>query len=185
MAAIEFEDPAGHVVEEVAVVRDADDGTRVLLEVFLEPGDGLGVEMVGRLVEQEHVGLRQQQAAERDAAALAAGELGHFRVPGRQAQRVRRDVELPLEVVPVDGREESLELSLFRGELVEVRIGFAVKRIDLLEPRERVLHRLHRLLDDAAHVGIRIELRFLRQQAHLDARLRPGLALDVRYRCPP
>ena len=122
MPAVELEDPAGDVVEEVAVVRDADDRARVLLEVFLEPGDGFRVEMVGRLVEQQHVGLRQQQAAERDAAALAARELRHLGVPGRQAQRVGRDVELALEVVAVDGREESLELPLFRGELVEVRV---------------------------------------------------------------
>ena len=178
--AVELEDPAGHVVEEVAVVGHADDRARVLLEVFLEPGDGLRVEVVGRLVEQQHVGLRQQQPAERDAAALAAGELRHLRFPGRQAQRVGRDVELALEVVAIDGREEGFELPLFRGELVEVRVGFAVERVDLLEARERVLDRLHRLFDDAAHVGRRVQLRLLRQQADLDPGLRPGLALDVR-----
>ena len=72
VASIELEDPSGHVVEEVAVVSHADDGARILLEVLLEPGDRLGVEVVGRLVEQQHVRLRQQQPAERDAAALAA-----------------------------------------------------------------------------------------------------------------
>ena len=87
--AVELEDPAGHVVEEVAVVRDADDRARVLLEVFLEPGDGLRVEVVGRLVEQQHVGLRQQQPAERDAAALAARELRRPWLP-RAAGAARR-----------------------------------------------------------------------------------------------
>ncbi len=72
VAAIELEDPAGDVVEEVAVVSHADDRARVLLEVLLEPGDRLRVEVVGRLVEQQHVRLRQQQPAQRDAAALAA-----------------------------------------------------------------------------------------------------------------
>jgi hypothetical protein len=72
VAAVEFEDPAGDVVEEVAVVGHADDGARVLLEVLLEPGDRFRVEVVGRLVEQQHVRLRQQQPAQRDAAALAA-----------------------------------------------------------------------------------------------------------------
>ena len=73
-AAIELEDPAGDVVEEVAVVGDRDDRARVVLEVALEPGDRFGVEVVGRLVEQQQVGLAQQQPAERDAAPLAAGE---------------------------------------------------------------------------------------------------------------
>ena len=36
---------------------DRDDRARVLLEVALEPGDGLGVEVVGRLVEQQQIGF--------------------------------------------------------------------------------------------------------------------------------
>ena len=54
-AAIELENPAGDVVEEVAIVRDGDDGARVLLQEALEPRDRLGVEVVGRLVEQQQV----------------------------------------------------------------------------------------------------------------------------------
>jgi hypothetical protein len=38
-------------------VRDGDDGARELLQVLLEPRDGLGVEVVRRLVEEEHVGF--------------------------------------------------------------------------------------------------------------------------------
>ena len=71
-AAIELENPAGDVVEEVAIVRDRDDGARVVLEEPLEPRDRLGVEVVGRLVEQQQVGRLQQQPAERHAAPLAA-----------------------------------------------------------------------------------------------------------------
>ena len=74
LAAVELEDPAGDVVEEVAVVGDRDDRALVLGEVLLQPGDRLGVEVVGRLVEQQQVGRAEQQPAERDAAALAAGE---------------------------------------------------------------------------------------------------------------
>ena len=51
MAAVELENPLGRVVEEVAVVRHRDDGAFVFLEEALEPGDGLGVEMIRRLVE--------------------------------------------------------------------------------------------------------------------------------------
>src|SRR5688572_11175558 len=179
VAAVQLEDPAGDVVEEVAVVGHADDGARVLLEVPLEPRHGFRVEVVRRLVEQQHVRLREQQPAECDAAALAARQLRDLGLPRRQAQRVRRDVELALEVVPVDAREEGLELALLGRELVEVRVRLAIERVHLLEARERVLHRLHRLLDDGPHVGLGVELRLLRQQADLDAGLGPGLALDV------
>ena len=59
--AVELEDPLGDVVEEVAVVGDRHDGARVLLEEALEPVDRLGVEVVGRLVEQQQVGVAEQQ----------------------------------------------------------------------------------------------------------------------------
>ena len=70
--AIELERPFGDVVEEVAVMGDHDHGAGIVAQMMLEPGDAFGIEMVGRLVEQEDVGLRQQQPAERHAALLAA-----------------------------------------------------------------------------------------------------------------
>ena len=53
VAAVQFQDPLGHVVEEVPVVSDGDDGAGVLLEVLLEPEHALGVEVVGGLVEEQ------------------------------------------------------------------------------------------------------------------------------------
>src|SRR5262245_60025873 len=64
-AAIELEDPAGHVIEEIAVVGDDQDRTGIIAQMALEPADGLGVEMVGGLVEQEQVRLLKKQPAER------------------------------------------------------------------------------------------------------------------------
>src|SRR5579885_1410864 len=42
-----------NAVEEVSVVRDDDQHTVVLDEIFLQPVDGIEVEVVGRLVEQQ------------------------------------------------------------------------------------------------------------------------------------
>ena len=56
LAAVELEDPAGDVVEEVPVMGDRDDRALVVGEEPLEPEDGLGVEMVRRLVEEQQVG---------------------------------------------------------------------------------------------------------------------------------
>ncbi len=53
-------------------MRDEHDAAGILDEIALEPGDALGIEMVGGLVEQEDVGLGKQQLAERDAPLLAA-----------------------------------------------------------------------------------------------------------------
>src|SRR5262249_5886920 len=52
-AAIELEDPAGDVVEEVAVVGDDQNRAGIIAQVTFEPADRLGVEMVGGLVEQQ------------------------------------------------------------------------------------------------------------------------------------
>ena len=48
---VELEDPAGHVVEEVAVMGDRHHAAGVLGKVTLEPSDRIGVQMVRRLVE--------------------------------------------------------------------------------------------------------------------------------------
>ena len=74
-AAVELEDPLRHVVEEVPVVGHGQDGALVGGEVALEPLHALGVEVVGRLVEQEQVGLAQQELAQRDPAPLTTGEV--------------------------------------------------------------------------------------------------------------
>src|SRR5262249_53912143 len=63
IAAIQLENPTGNVVEEVAVVRDGDDGAREIVQIALEPRDALGVEVVGRLVEEQHVRLLEQHSA--------------------------------------------------------------------------------------------------------------------------
>ena len=49
------------LLEEGAIVGDEDDGAGVLAEEGFDPLDGGDVEMVGRLVEQQQVGLRHQR----------------------------------------------------------------------------------------------------------------------------
>ena len=75
--AVELEDPLRDVVEEVAVVGDRDDGAGVLLEEALEPVHRLGVEVVGRLVEEQQVGVAEQQPARarRGASRRRTGSL--------------------------------------------------------------------------------------------------------------
>ena len=77
---------------------DDEDRARIGAQMALKPVDGLGVEMVGRLVEQQKIGLRQQQAAERDPALFSAGELGHLGIVRRAAERIHRLLDLAFEV---------------------------------------------------------------------------------------
>src|SRR5207253_1314675 len=71
LAAIQLQDPAGHVVQEVAVVGDRDHGTRVVLEKVLQPGHRFGVQVVRGLIQQQQVRPLEQEPAQRHAPPLA------------------------------------------------------------------------------------------------------------------
>jgi hypothetical protein len=146
-------------------------GARELREELLEPVDALGVEVVGRLVEQQHVGLRQQEPAQRDAALLAAREIGDLRVPRRQAQRVRRDLHLHVGS-GARRRDDRFQASLLRRQLVEVGVGLGVGCVDFLELGLGAEDLAHPLLDGLAHRLLRVELGLLRQEADAQARHR-------------
>ncbi|GAP54624.1 hypothetical protein AHiyo6_11890 [Arthrobacter sp. Hiyo6] len=53
---------------------DHDQAALVVLEELPQPGDGVGVEVVGGLIEQHGLGIGVKDAGELDAAALTAGE---------------------------------------------------------------------------------------------------------------
>ena len=162
-AAVELEDPLGDVVEEVPVVGDRDHGAGVLLQVLLQPLHALGVEVVGRLVEQQQVGLLEQQLAQRDPAALATGEHGDVGVRRRAAQRVHRLLELGVEVPGVG----VVELLLEPAHLVHELVGVVGRHLlgDLVEPVQLGLGLGHGLLDVAEHGLGLVERRLLVEDA--------------------
>ena len=183
LAAVELEDPAGDVVEEIAVVGDGDDGALVRLEEALEPGDRLGVEMVRRLVEQEQVGRGEQEARERDPAPLAARKRGHVAVAVRQAERIHRPVERRLEAPRVGTVDLLLHLCLLLEQRVEVGVGLRKLRRDLVEAVEQVALLADAVLDVLAHVPLGVELRLLGE--HADGRSRRQLRDTARRLLEP
>ena len=183
LAAVELEDPARDVVEEVAVVGDGDDGALVRLEEALEPGDRLGVEVVRRLVEEQQVGRGEEEPAERDPAPLAAGERRHVAVGFRKAERVHRAVERRVEapdVVPVD---LVLDGRLLGQERIEVDVGLGEARRDLVEAVEQVAHRSHPVLDVLADGPARVEIGLLGEES--DRRVRSELGDPARRLLEP
>ena len=72
----EFPDPVDGRVEERPVVRRDQQRAGALAQVVLQPLEGVEVEVVGRLVEQEQVGVRDDKAGQRRAGLLAAGHRG-------------------------------------------------------------------------------------------------------------
>ena len=79
----------GDALEEVPVVRDDDQGARPGVEQVLDGGEHVGVDVVGRLVEQQHVGLGEQDEHQLQPALLPAGEVADRRgeLRGRNPSR--------------------------------------------------------------------------------------------------
>ena len=73
---IEMQDVADAGVEQFAVVADHQHGVRVAAEVIVEPERALEIEIIGRLVEQQEIRLREQDGGQRHAHAPAAREGG-------------------------------------------------------------------------------------------------------------
>ena len=164
-AAVDLADPLGDVVEEVPVVGDREDGTGVRGEVLLEPQHGLGVQVVGGLVEQQQVRLLEQQLAQRHTAALATGEHGDVRVRRRAAQRVHRLLELRVELPRVGVVDGFLQLAHLGQQRVEVGVGLGHQAADLVEAVDLGLDVGHGLLDVAEDRLLLVERRLLLKDA--------------------
>ena len=122
-AALDLQDPAGDVVQEVTVMGDQHDRAGIIVQCSLQPSDAFGVQVVGRLVEQQQVGLFQQQPAEGDAPALAAGKRRDAGFGRRAAQRVQRDVDLAIQLPAIAGVDLRLQIGLFGEEIVHLLIA--------------------------------------------------------------
>ena len=155
------------------------DGAFEIVQEAFQPRDGLCIQVVSRFVEQQHVWFFQQQAAQRDAAALTAGQVGDFRVPVRQTQGIRRALKLDVQVMAIVRLDNLFELALLSGELVEVGIRLRVFGVHLVQTFQGVDHFGHRFFNRLTDGLLRIELRLLRQIADFQARLRTGFAFDI------
>ena len=81
LALLQFHNAVHHPVQEVAVVGDGEDGALVLAEVALQPLGGVEVQVVGGLVQQEEVGVLQNETGQVDPGLFPAGEGGKLLLP--------------------------------------------------------------------------------------------------------
>uniref|UniRef100_A0A6J7PBT6 Unannotated protein n=1 Tax=freshwater metagenome TaxID=449393 RepID=A0A6J7PBT6_9ZZZZ len=175
-AAVEFEDPLGHVVEEVAVVGDGDDGAGVVLQEALQPVDALGVEVVGGLVEQEQIRAGEQQATQGNPASLATGERGHVGVVGWAPKGVHGDLDVALEVPGVGDRDLVLEVPLQCTDFFVVSIRVGPHGHDLVVALDEVTDLGDPIHHVAEHVLGGVQLGLLLEQTDREARGEAGLA---------
>ena len=162
-------------------MRDGDDRARVLGEVPLEPRDGLGVEVIRRLVEEQQVRLLEQDLAQRDAALFAARDLRDVRVRRRQAQGVHRDLELPVELPGVRGLDRVLDALVLGHDLLALGLRELLGQllVELLEALEQAARLRDAFLDVAEDVLRRVEPRVLGEEPDARALGRERLAGEV------
>ena len=146
---------------------DRQDRAGVAGQVLFEPLHAFGVEVVGRLVEQQQVGFGQQQFAQRDAAALTAGQVRHRLVGRRAAQRVHGLLQLRVEVPRVGVVQILLQPAHFLHQLVGVVGGHQLG--DLVEAVELDLDLAQTLFHVAANGLLLVQRRLLLQDADAGA----------------
>ena len=152
------------------------DRARILLQGPLQPCHRLGVEVVGGLVQEQEVGLRQEQPAEGYPPPLTARQRRHVGVAGRKPKGVHGDLEGPLKVPGTGGIDLVLQVGLLGQQLVEVSIGLAHGCTHGVEPVDQLFGLAHAVGNVAQDVLARVELGLLGQVPHREAGGQPGLA---------
>jgi hypothetical protein len=146
-------------------VGDGDDGALVLVQELFEPQDRLGIQVVGRLVEQQQVGRFEQQFAQRHATALAARALDDRGIRVGALQRVHRLLKLRVEIPAVGRVDLGLQCAHFLHQRIEVGVRVAHLLADLVEARDLVVDAAEGRLDVLADGFRVIQRRLLLQDA--------------------
>ncbi len=143
---------------------DADHRARVCLQVTFEPGDRFGVEMVGRLVEEQDVRFLEQQAAERHPPTLSARQRRNRRIAWRAAQGIHRQFQPTVEIPGVEMIQLFLQRRLLGDQRVHIGVWIAEPFIHLVVASQEINNRLHPLLDRLPDGERVVETRFLFQK---------------------
>src|SRR5512138_358593 len=131
LAAVERPDARADLADELLVVRDADDGALVALQPLRERRDGLEIQVVRRLVEDEDVVLEEHELREEEPDRLAAGERRrrlHALLAGEEhpAEEPRdllvRHLVLHLAEPPEGGRARPDHAGLVLREVADLRL---------------------------------------------------------------
>ncbi len=122
--------------------------------------------MVGGLVEQEHIGLLEQQTAEGHTATFAAGECLDGLVVGRTLESIHSAFELGVDIPGVGSVELILKFGLTGDECVHLVGVFKYIRVsesfvDFFEFGKEVHDGLHSFAHDLDYGFARVEVRLL------------------------
>ena len=138
----------------------------VLVEVLLQPVDTLGIEVVGRLVEQQHVGFLKKQTAQCHTAALTTRKVIDKFVGSRTAQCSHCTLQFAVKVPSIGCVYNILQLALTCKKfihlvLILVILGKTELKIDFLILGKSVHCSLHTLFHTLHHSLSILQMGFL------------------------
>ncbi len=167
-SAVELEDGRGQLRQEGAVVGDEQHGAVEGGQLLLEPGNGVEVQVVGGLVEQQQVRLGHQRPGQRHAPPPAPGERSHLGVLG-QPQAGQHHVDALVEGPAVDRLEARLQL----GHAAHVGLVLVDQVVVLGEQLARLGQALGHHVEDGLAGGLG---EILGEHADLQTRSAPDAA---------
>ena len=153
----------------------------IFAQRLFQPGDAFRIQMVRRFVKQQQIWLFEQQAAKRDPAPFTARKIRNSHIRRRAAQRIQRNIHLPVHFPAIHRVNFFLQFRLFGQQGVHLLLAhflgeFFGDFIEASEVRGKLgKGRAHIL----AHCHIGVELRFLRQIANLGPLRRPSLTAEL------
>ena len=116
MTVLDLEDAGRQFVQEIPVVGDDDERAAVTLQIAFQPFERTDVQVVRRLIQQQHVRLLQQQRSHSEPRAFAAGEGAH-----RLVQVVVRKSEAAQDAL--QALVVAVSVTLFKGFFLLFRCG--------------------------------------------------------------
>ena len=126
-------------------MRHGDHGAGVDLQRPLQPGHGLGIEMVGRLVQEEQVGLGQEQPAECHPPSFTARQRADVGIPRGETEGIHGDLERAVELPGAGGIDLRLQVGLLGEERVNIRIRITEGSTHLVVAVDQLLGFAHAL----------------------------------------
>ena len=144
-AVLDVHHPVDHAIEELPVVRDQEQRARIRRQPALQPHDGIEVQVVGRLVQQQQVGAAHQRPRHVQPHPPAARERAHrpALIVAVESQPVHQRRRAAGGVIAADGRVAAVqvaELHAVIGLFGPCQCGF-----DRAQLRIPIQHELDRL----------------------------------------
>ncbi len=164
---VQLQNLGREALQEGPVVGDEQHGAGEGRDLLFQPGDGIEIQMVGRLIEQQQVRVRHQRTRQCDTTAPAAGQVFHHGV-FRQAQAGQHGIDTLLELPAIDAFQRDLHML----ETLEVRLGVADQVMIFRQQRARLRQAFSDDIEDGTSFGGR---QVLREHADLEARRLPQL----------